>query len=51
MTKHVMSTMVSSLMAATEVLDMVKRANEAFKCLGVFNLDLRGVYNQVFDLL
>lgn len=48
---HVMSTLVSNVMAATEVLAMVKLVNEAFQCLGVFNLDLHGIYDQVFGLL
>lgn len=38
-------------MAATEVSDMVNLVNEAFRCLRTFNLDLRGLYDQVVDLL
>lgn len=30
----------SNIMSVTEVLDMVKLVNEAFQCLGTFNLDL-----------
>lgn len=36
--QNVMSTMLSKLMDATEVSNMVKLLNEAFQCLGVFNL-------------
>lgn len=46
-----MSTMVSNLMADTEVSNLVKLANEAFQCLEVCNLDLCVVYNQVSDHL
>lgn len=38
-------------MATTEVSNMVKLANEASQCLGGFNLDVRRVYDQVFNLL
>lgn len=41
--QYVMSTMVSNLMAETEVLDMVKLVNEAFQRLGTFNWGPRGV--------
>lgn len=40
---------MSNLIAMTEISNMVKLANEAFKCLRVFNLDLGEVYDQVFD--
>lgn len=47
--QHVISTMLSNLMVQTEVPYMVWVINEAFKCLNVFNLDLRRVYKKVFD--
>lgn len=45
MVQHVKSTILLNRMAVTGVSDMVKLVNEAFQCLGSFNLD------QLFDLL
>lgn len=43
--------MLSNLMATREVSDMDPLINIAFQCLSVFNLDLRKVYDQVFNLM
>lgn len=34
-----------------EVFDMVWLVNEAFQCLGAFNIDLRKAYHHIFNLL
>lgn len=51
MAQYIMSTMLSNLMAAAEAFNMTRLIKEAFQCLSIFNLDLRKVCNQVFDLL
>lgn len=47
----VISMLLLNSMATTEVSDMVRVVNEAFQYLVVFNLNLRAMYNQVFNLL
>lgn len=51
MAQFIMSQLLTSLASATEVPDMVRLVNEAFQCLGGFNLDLRQAYNRLFHLL
>lgn len=49
--QKVSSKLVASLMDSTEIVDMVCPVNEAFICLNTFNVDVREVYDQIFDLL
>lgn len=44
------ATMMSNLLTVTEVSDIVQLV-KAFQCLRTFNLNLRGAYDQIFDLL
>lgn len=49
--QKVSSKLVASLMDSTEIVDMVCPVTEAFICLNTFNVDVREVYDQIFDLL
>lgn len=51
MVQYLMSTMVSNLMVATEITDMIKLVNEAFHCLGTFNLGLQGCTIKFFTFM
>lgn len=51
MARLIISQLLPSLASVTEVSDMVRLVNEAFQCLGSFNLDLRQAYDRLFHLL
>lgn len=41
--QHMISTLVLSLLAPTEIIVVVHLVNEAFRCLSIFNVDLRTI--------
>lgn len=49
--QHVISTLLLFLQASTNVADMVHLINDAFRCLDNFNVDLRSVYDHIYNLL
>lgn len=49
--QHVISTLVASIQTSTDIPDMVRLINDAFLCLGIFNVDLRALYDRLYNLL
>lgn len=44
-------TLLTSLIDPTDVMNMVCLVNWTFQCLNTFNVDLRAVYDRVYNLL
>lgn len=51
MAQLIISQLLMSLANSTEVFDMVRLVNEAFQCLGSFNLALWQTYDRLFHFL